>query len=296
MKSKKRILNKHTPILRSKTKRNTNICAPTKETPRFTCFTKKALIRMINGWNNDNPFNKINYSTRNSRLSLWGKLDSKMKENCKTEYCWAKQPFVPTDLINNTFRPKMPIRWKEHPETWLTTIDIENVMKQYENKYPEFVFIGAVPIDFDEKDNSGNCIVNELCNINIQNLLKQNKTKLGVIFNLDPHNKPGSHWVSSFANFNTGNITYFDSYGLEPPKEVNVFMKRLKGQCDSLGVKGKIQYNDVRHQYKNSECGVYCINFILQSLKGRSLNSIKQDKLDDETVFKKRNVFFVRNN
>jgi len=296
MKSKKRNQNKRQPVLRSKTKRNTNICAPTKETLRFTCFTKKALIRMINSWNNNNHFNnRISYSNSNSRLSLWGKLDSKMKENCKTEYCWIKQSFAPSDLKNNTFRPKMPSKWKEQPETWLTTIDIENVMKQYENKYPEFVFIGAVPIDFDKKEYNGNCIVNELCNININNLLKQNKTKLGVIFNLDPHNKPGSHWVSSFANFNTGNVSYFDSYGLEPPKEVNVFMKRLKSQCDNLGIKGKIQYNDVRHQYKNSECGVYCINFILQSLKGRSFNSIKNDKLDDETIFKKRKVFFVRN-
>lgn len=295
MKSKKLNRSNNSLALRSKTKRNTNICAPTRETPKFTCFSRNALIRMINGWNNNNPNNKINYSNNNSRLRLWGKLDSKMKENCKTEYCWTKQSFIPTDLKNSAFRPGMPNKWKDNPYTWLTTIDIENVMKQYEKKYPDFIFIGAVPIDFDKKKSDGNCIVNELCNINIKNLLKQNKTKLGVIFNLDTHDEPGSHWVSSFANFNTGNISYFDSYGLDPPNEINTFMERLKSQCNDLGIRSRIQYNNVRHQYKNSECGVYCLNFILQLLKGRSFNSIKNDRLDDETIFKKRRIFFVKN-
>ena len=31
-----------------------------------------------------------------------------------------------------------------------------------------------------------------------------------MIFNLDPHNKPGSHWVSFFANFKTGKVYYFE--------------------------------------------------------------------------------------
>ena len=51
MKSKKRNQNKRTHVLGSKTKRTTNICAPTKETPRFTCFTKTAVIRMRNALN-----------------------------------------------------------------------------------------------------------------------------------------------------------------------------------------------------------------------------------------------------
>ena len=45
-------------------------------------------------------------------------------------------------------------------------------MNQYNKKYDDFIFIGPVPIDFDEKyDKIGNCIVNELCNINVKNLL-----------------------------------------------------------------------------------------------------------------------------
>ena len=40
---------------------------------------------------------------------------------------------------------------------------------------------------------------------------KLNKTRLGIVYNLDTHNKPGSHWVSVSSNFLEPSIYYFDS-------------------------------------------------------------------------------------
>ena len=37
----------------------------------------------------------------------------------------------------------------------------------------------------------------EICNFNLNKMIK-NKKKIGFIFNLDPHTKGGSHWVSMF--------------------------------------------------------------------------------------------------
>ena len=51
-------------------------------------------------------------------------------------------------------------------------------MNQYEKKYRNFNFIGAVPIDFDHKFGPGNCVINELCNINLKSLLDKGITKL----------------------------------------------------------------------------------------------------------------------
>ena len=65
----------------------------------------------------------------------------------------------------------MPEKWKSHPNEWLNTYDIQRVLRQYEKGRPNFLFIGAVPIDFDYQSSPGNCIVNELCNINVENLL-----------------------------------------------------------------------------------------------------------------------------
>ena len=36
----------------------------------------------------------------------------------------------------------------------------------------------------------------------------------------------------------------------------------------------EIKENKIRHQYKSSECGVYCINFITKLLEGKTFNQI----------------------
>ena len=82
------------------------------------------------------------------------------------------------DEIKNTFRPKTPKSWYKNNTEWLSTIDIEKVLNQYEDLYPDFQFIGAVPIDFDYKFSIGRCVIDELCNIDIGNNLNQRKIKL----------------------------------------------------------------------------------------------------------------------
>ena len=48
----------------------------------------------------------------------------------------------------------------------------------------------------------------------------ENKNKLGIILNTDPHNKSGEHWISMFVNIKKRFIVYFDSNGNEAPKQV----------------------------------------------------------------------------
>ena len=40
----------------------------------------------------------------------------------------------------------------------------------------------------------------KLCEFSLKDTMQNNKTKIGIIFNLDKHNKPGSHWVAMFIN------------------------------------------------------------------------------------------------
>ena len=51
-----------------------------------------------------------------------------------------------------------------------------------------------------------------------------------MIFNLDPHDKPGSHWVALYSDVDKGGVYYFDSYGIDTPKEVKVLMDRLSNE------------------------------------------------------------------
>ena len=70
-----------------------------------------------------------------------------------------------------------------------------------------------------------------------------------------------------------------------------VFQKsRLKKQGKEMDMKIKI--NDNRHQFKGSECGVYCINFIVNLLEGKTFKYISKKIIDDDKMWKKRKVFF----
>ena len=70
----------------------------------------------------------------------------------------------------NSFAPEQPANWKKNPYEWLTTVDIQNVMKQYEDVYDDFEFIGPSPIDYDNNVNN-QCVWPELCHFNIEDKL-----------------------------------------------------------------------------------------------------------------------------
>ena len=286
-------------LLKSVTKRDRSKCSPNNKDNSYSCFSKEGLIKIIKSWNSEYPNNKITFKPQDSLVSLWKKIDKKLKNTCTSEWCWAEQKFVKNlgdeKVKKFTFKPKQPKKWKENHKEWLTTSDIENVLKQYTKKHNDFVFVGPVPIDFDKKYGPGYCIVDELCKINLNNLLKRKKHRLGVVFNLDAHDQPGSHWVAMFADFYKNEIYYWDSYGSEAPEEVNVLMNRLKNQGSALGRKMKIYVNNVRHQYKNSECGVYCIHFIVKLLEGSNYHDLINNKVDDDTMETNRDKFFIKN-
>ena len=167
-------------------------------------------------------------------------------------------------------------------------------MRQYEKDRNDFIFIGPVPIDFDLKTVDGNCKVDELCKIRVEKLIKKNKKKIGIIFNLDKHNEPGSHWTALFVDTTRRGIFYFDSYGVYPEKEILALINKLQQQYKEIGLDMKKHINDIRHQYKFSECGMYCINFIIKMLTTKiSFKKFCRNIIDDDTMVNYRNKYFI---
>jgi hypothetical protein len=277
------------------TKKNTTetFCSPRHDNAN-TCFDKPALINIIKSWNDYYTNNNIKFNKNNESVnSLWNKINNKLKGKCDNELCWANRQFVDKDKLKPYFRPTKPQEWNSIPREWLSTININDVLKQYENKYNDYMFIGSVPIDFDDELSPGNCVINELCKVNINTLLQNNKKRIGIVFNLDKHNESGSHWVAMFCNFNKKEICYFDSYGQPAPQEINTLMIKLRDQAKKRNLNMKLKYNTVRHQYKNSECGIYCINFIVKLLEGRKFETHCNKIMNDDDMFKNRELFFI---
>ena len=105
---------------------------------------------------------------------------------------------------------------------------------------------------------------------------------------MDKHDEPGSHWVCSYIDIPKKAAYYFDSYGLEPPPEISRFLQRCKDQgCTT------ILYNDIRHQRKDSECGMYCLFTIISLLNGRSFQDISLDIVNDDAMNLFRDIIFA---
>ena len=270
-------------------------CSPKKsgDMLKFTCYTKDSLFKLKEIWNARHRDNKI--LTNDPKL-IWGFLHTHMSNTCNRESCWLKKNWIkekiPKKIMNNTFAPKQPEIWKRKPTEWLTSIDILNVMKQYETTYKNFEFMGPSPIDFDTHKLYGECVWEELCKFSLKEQISRGKNKIGVIFNLDRHHEPGSHWVALYIDMIKKEIYYFDSYADPPPKEIGVLVKRIQKESLGIGKEYKFIKNRRRHQWSNSECGMYCLYFIITLLKGGSFNKFERKRVDDKLMKKLRNIYF----
>jgi hypothetical protein len=279
----------------------TDTCDPaTDHESAYTCFTLKQLKELRNLWNVRHPDVPI---TAESKPDIWNALYDGNKHACDRESCWMAQEFAKyktdSDDWKQVFAPKAPESWKKNPVTWLTSTDITAVMKRYELKHSRFEFIGPAPIDFDSPDtNRGTCVWPELCEFSVKDCLSRKKTKIGIVFNTDPHYKSGSHWIAMFVDLDKRFIHFFDSTGDPCPKQITVLRERIQSQAKALGKSLKYDDNEgVKHQRENTECGVYCLYFITSLLTGKhSMRTFKSktEKFRDQVMERHRGVFFSR--
>lgn len=279
---------------RSRRFRN-SVCSPTRRLGRYTCYTDETLMSMKKRWDARHPDVPIKAETPRG---IWNELKRNMGDVCDTERCWLRQHFmkghVDSPLKSFTFAPTAPASWKKKPDEWLTSLDIDRVMKQWERKHKEFEFIGPSPIDFDERMAEGECVWNELCKFHLARSLKRGKKNTGIIFNLDPHYKSGSHWVAMHVDVPRAIVFYFDSNGDPAPSQVQTLAERIIGQGKELGIEMKfVQNHPVEHQRGNTECGIYTLYVLTQLLAGKkTYKNFMGDRIPDEKMFALRKQYF----
>lgn len=196
-------------------------------------------------------------------------------------------------LTKTYLRPPQPEGWKDDPDMWLDSTNIEAVMKQYEEAYSDFEFMGPFPIDFAapdpyEKGSEKHCLIREMCGLRVLDAQKRGIKKIGIIYNLDPHFKNGSHWVATYIDIAGKKCYYFDSYGYEPPGQIAKFMKWLTTQDKSI----KLGYNARRFQYKGSECGMYSLYFIIRMIAGDNFRAFTRVAPRDSVMLDFRKWIF----
>jgi hypothetical protein len=242
----------------------------------YSCYSDESLLGLKNYWNRTQINTTRKIQTNNPR-EIHSAFNNYLHADCgENELCWLKQKkyfnLQPIDkLYQHEFAPFAPKSWKTNDHDWLYDSDIFNVMKSFERAYPCFAFIGPTSIDFDKYlPRQRACVLNDLCRFSLPSFIKKKKHKIGMVFNTDPHDKPGKHWISLFINIRNETITYFDSAAKPTPREINVFMDRVIEQ--GLRMKPAIRFRlspaiTTQHQIGNSECGIYSLFFIINMLE-----------------------------
>ena len=100
--------------------------------------------------------------------------------------------------------------------------------------------------------------------------LKNDTKLLPFIMNLDPSDKPGSHWVAVVIDNRDKYVGYYDSLCIHPTKQILDDIKELVKMIDPVHM-FKFKFNTVRDQSKHSgKCGMYSMMFLHNILNGMS--------------------------
>jgi Ulp1 family protease len=256
-------------------------CAIGRDNSSGSCFNIDELKSIATDYNEKNSKNKIIIT--NNKEDMINKLKNVLQKECSDQTCWTTLKFIKNkEELQEAFKPNGPSGQFD----WLSTTEINECMERYMNLYPDFLFLGAVPIDFDDLPSLG------LATLNVNQLKNQGITKLGFIFNLDEHYKKGSHWVALYADTSKNEVRYFDSYGIICNARIRKLIRRIITQSCGKGKKATVGYNKIRHQFDGSECGVYSINFILRMLSGEKFEDICNSKVPDKEINKCRMTYF----
>ena len=175
-------------------------------------------------------------------------------------------------LALTRFRPQMPAEWHANPRTWLSNVDIDNVIRQYENNLASssraFRYLGFAHSDFYKRSirTGGKCISPTLCDLHVKEQVASGVLRIAIVFNLDVSTGPGTHWTACFIGLDPARPTrygifYYDSVGTRMKPGMRAFAKRLVAEVNDANF--NIYENSRQKQRKHSECGIYATSFII---------------------------------
>ncbi len=256
----------------------------------LSCFSDIQIVEICKAYNKYTQgklcFNKKCIHPKEIKITTnfednYKQLYNRLKSLDKKENKWILMDFIENIPSKKIKEQIYKYTFKPIGERLLTTSTINNVFNQIQKTktFPNFKYYGTLPSDF------FTLYPSELETIN--NELLKKKGYVSIVFNLDKHNEKGSHWVVVFIDIKKKQIEYFDSLG----KPSISYIKRF-----ILYVVDKHQFNfiwnKVKHQKQNTECGVYCIFFIIHRLLGYSFEYFQLLNLNDNYIKKYRNILF----
>ena len=170
--------------------------------------------------------------------------------------------------------------------TYLTNRDLSRILSQYAAADPTFELVGVVPIDFCDVGYGA-----AVCDLRLERLVRAGRRRAAVVFNTEPSDEPGEHWVLLWIDVSGGVgaalVAYVDSEGADPPPRIARLMRRLRAQADTArrrrgpcadpdrGPRPRtVSVVERAHQRGGTLCGVYVVHFVERLLGGAPLESL----------------------
>ena len=274
-----------------------SFCAPSRAKQQWTCFTLDELQTLATAYNKTTPGRKdpidlhiivgSKDKSEDFKKTLWFALRNKFAPYCgDNEACWldsidlgkqlkSTSPQAYKILNYFTLKPK----GTKQKYGWLSTTEIDYVMLQYQELFPDFKYIGCYPSDY-----------YKLAPSKFPKKLLDTYKNAGIVFNLDSSHQKGSHWIAIYITTDPltkrKTVEFFDPTGKPPNKNLNEFLKNPYFKDADVYISKKV------HQRGNSECGVYSLFYILQRAKGRTMEDINSKRIADSEMNNLRTTIF----
>lgn len=215
-----------------------------------SCFTDVEINKLISDYNSDvREYRRIplDISFQQKRQQLL------QHKGCDSDACLLDN-IKHIDDVNNALKPKGHLKW-------LSNVDIDDVMHQFEKIFPNFKFIEAVSCDYYQ-------VYPHLFPHDVRKYMD-----VAWIFNTDRTFQAGQHWVALYVNNVKRTVEYFDSVGKEPNKYIRQFIAKYFGDYS-------YSWSRIKHQKENNECGIYSVFWVLARLHGVTIT----ERITDEQM------------
>ncbi|AXN91118.1 putative Ulp1-like cysteine protease [Namao virus] len=194
-----------------------------------SCFPREILIKLYFIY--DNITRVDQWPTENIVKALKKKItETKQPNNCsiKDEICWLKLNPKLSQKVSDLEKVYLKPAGPQVGIKWISNIDLDGVLTQYESYYPYFKYLGCFMRDFEKNIPS--------FYYSVQKMFNEGKYYYyAMVINLDKYSEKGSHWVTLYIDIKNYKVYYFDSNGDDPgyidnkiPTFINKIISYLK--------------------------------------------------------------------
>jgi hypothetical protein len=251
----------------------------------YTCYSPKVLRKILTEKN-------IVLKPDDDHMELYQKV-ADLFPNATFESEWIENQ---ADLLNEVFLEKISCQEKDYlTSRWLSNYDINAIMTIYGKLYMNFLYLGTHCENSNNIDpmNPKKCLVNQLCNINMNEW--NNYDIIACTFNIAKYMYVGIHWVAVLIDLRKKYIIYFDSGANQIiPENIHNFIQTVNNNYLAFTNTPLTFYQSNRsYQTTDSECGMYCLYFILTLLTtNKHWLEFQQENLTDAYIKSFRSQLF----